>query len=175
MDNKLTKDKLRKLNTYTSLNRPYIPDYNQPDKSEIYSTFTNSDYNTIIQKINDTNILNFRNEDGTNLIHAIIQNTSITEDKKINIIKELIKKNLTINILNKYNESPLHYAAKNGNYYVFEFLLKNNADYTIIDNNGNRKSIKNHRLVALNFIPNPENKETVNHINQLFIDSFYHK
>jgi hypothetical protein len=137
MDNKLTKDKLRKLNTYTSLNRPYIPDYNQPDKSEIYSTFTNSDYNTILQKINDTNILNFKNEDRTTLIHAIIQNTTITEDKKINIIKELIKKNLTINVLNKYNESPLHYAAKNGNYYVFEFLLKNNADYTIIDNNGN--------------------------------------
>ncbi len=31
------------------------------------------------------------------------------------------------------------------------------------DDNGERKSIKNHRLVALTFIPNLENKDTVNH------------
>ena len=31
------------------------------------------------------------------------------------------------------------------------------------NDNGNRKSVKLHRLVALSFIPNPLNKETVNH------------
>lgn len=36
---------------------------------------------------------------------------------------------------------------------------------TLIDNNGIRKPLKMHRLVALHFIPNPENKETVNHKN----------
>ena len=36
---------------------------------------------------------------------------------------------------------------------------------TIIEDNGTKKSLKMHRLVALNFIPNLDNKETVNHID----------
>ena len=36
---------------------------------------------------------------------------------------------------------------------------------SLLDDNGNRKSLKVHRLVALTFIPNLQNKETVNHID----------
>jgi hypothetical protein len=42
---------------------------------------------------------------------------------------------------------------------------------SLTDNNGIRKSVKIHRLVALNFIPNTENKETVNHINHNRLDN----
>lgn len=42
---------------------------------------------------------------------------------------------------------------------------------TLTDNNGIRKPVKIHRLVALNFIPNTENKETVNHINHNRLDN----
>ena len=34
---------------------------------------------------------------------------------------------------------------------------------SLLNDNGDRKSVKLHRLVALSFIPNPLNKETVNH------------
>lgn len=42
---------------------------------------------------------------------------------------------------------------------------------SLTNNNGIRKSVKIHRLVALNFIPNPENKATVNHINHNKLDN----
>jgi len=58
---------------------------------------------------------------------------------------------------------------------VFSFYTKkvlkpgdsSTGGYLLVDlyKNGNRKSQKVHRLVALAFIPNPENKETVNHID----------
>lgn len=56
------------------------------------------------------------------------------------------------NIRNKTSNKILTPNIKSGYYCV-----------TIINDNGDRKAVKMHRLVALSFIPNPLNKETVNH------------
>jgi hypothetical protein len=42
---------------------------------------------------------------------------------------------------------------------------------SINNNNGKRISVKIHRLIALTFIPNPENKKTVNHKNHKKTDN----
>lgn len=45
--------------------------------------------------------------------------------------------------------------------------------YLVTDlyNNEGRKNVKVHRLVAKEFIPNPDNKPTVNHINEIKTDN----
>ena len=58
------------------------------------------------------------------------------------------------NLKNKDTQQKLQPSIKSG------YLCT-----SLTDNNGIRKSVKIHRLVALNFISNPENKETVNHKN----------
>ena len=131
------KERYRKIQTYISLNKDHITDYNKIDKSDIFSIFSTSDYNEIIKIINDNSILNFRNDDGLTLIHSIIENSTLINDHKLKIIKELMNKNVSINVMNKYNQNSLHYAAMNKNYTIFKFLIENNGDYKLLDNNGN--------------------------------------
>jgi hypothetical protein len=64
------------------------------------------------------------------------------------------------NIKNKYNQHILNPQ-----------LVSSYFTIGIIDDNGNRKSLRIHRLVALMFIPNPHNKYTVNHINHIKTDN----
>ena len=63
-------------------------------------------------------------------------------------------------------------------YYTKKFLKprKKNSGYFQIGlrKNGVRKFYIIHRLVALAFIPNPENKRTVNHIDGCKINNFIH-
>lgn len=56
----------------------------------------------------------------------------------------------------------------------FLTLIKNEEGYLrvyLIDDNRNRKGLLVHRLVAENFIPNPNNKPQVNHINMIRDDN----
>ena len=42
---------------------------------------------------------------------------------------------------------------------------------SIIDNNGNQRYYKLHRIIANTWIPNPDNKPTVNHKNKIRNDN----
>lgn len=56
----------------------------------------------------------------------------------------------------KFKKSRLKTLYKNEKGYLYTYLYKN----------GVREKLRIHRLVALAFIPNPENKPTVNHIDE---------
>lgn len=70
---------------------------------------------------------------------------------------EVMRKNGRILVVKRKFLSP---AYDRDGYLKYTFSYK-----------GNRKSISAHRLVAMAYIPNPENKPTVNHINGIKDDN----
>lgn len=51
------------------------------------------------------------------------------------------------------------------NYVKSQWLCKNGYYYVDLQHNGIKKKIPMHRLLAIHFIPNPDNRRTVNHID----------
>ena len=81
--NKDKQDNQRKMYNFMSANnKPRIPEFNKIDKSDIFSIFSTSDYDEIIKIVENTSILNFRNDDGLTLIHSIIDNSTIMDNYK---------------------------------------------------------------------------------------------
>ena len=50
-------------------------------------------------------------------------------------------------------------------------LDKSGYHYYVLCVNGDRRTVKAHRLIALSFIPNPQNKPTINHKNGIRTDN----
>lgn len=71
-----------------------------------------------------------------------------------------------------YKISNLGKILKVDNNYVLKHTLFNNGyKYISLRKNGKSKMYAHHRLMAINFIPNPENKSQVNHINGIKTDN----
>ena len=124
-----------------NINRNYITEskIDQSHIDGIYSIFSSGEYNDIIEVLNGNQILNFRNSNGSTLIHAILINPSSTldEQKIMDIIQKLIVKNVSINAMNEYNQTSLHLASKRGYYNILDLLIELKADLNKVDNYGN--------------------------------------
>ena len=129
------------------LAKPYVgPNQFKVDVShndKIYSQFSTGNLEAINGVLRSNQILNFRITEGDGmgetLVHAIIKNQdeSIIETKKIEIIKELVHKNVSLNMPNQFNRAPIHLAALNGYYNIFKYLIGEKCEYNIVDNYGN--------------------------------------
>lgn len=147
---------------------------------EIYTKFVSSEYDEINKIISSGEVLNFRDEEGRSLIHAIITNDlpDMTESKKLNIIKELVEKNVSINAMDKFNRNPLHYASEKGYTLIIEYLISIGCDKKLIDNDGNApihifvdkfisECKKNELFNPANKIKNIESSPILNKINEI--------
>jgi hypothetical protein len=131
--------------------------------------------NNIIKKsINDRDGYYYGSKNGPNKSKEWIYKF---EYIKTEINKDIIKKNITLDgyqhliacsngiILNNKNGKEIT-GSNDGRYYRIKCSQK-----FLKDKNDNNSSIFKHRLIALTFIPNPENKPYVNHINGITTDN----
>lgn len=70
--------------------------------------------------------------------------------------------------LERKSSNPINLIEKE---LILKPRIKRGYSTVVIQKNGKRKYISTHRLVALTFIPNPENKTQVNHINGIKNDN----
>ena len=49
--------------------------------------------------------------------------------------------------------------------------INRSMQYVLVDNNGKKHYMMGHRIVAITFLPNPENKPQINHINGIRTDN----
>lgn len=124
-----------------NLNKTYIanPIKNTNQIDELMSKFIGGELETIKSVLESNFILNFKDSNGETLIHAILKNESpnITEDNKLQIIKILNDKNVSLNSMNQLNQNPLHIACQKGYVSVIIFLLEKGCNQNLNDNDGN--------------------------------------
>ena len=103
---------------------------------ELYALFLTENFDTIKKEIYNNINLKINTENG-NLINAVIENESLDEFNKIQILQELINnRNIDVNEKNKYDQSPLHTACKKEYYEIIKFLI-DKSDKTELDIFGN--------------------------------------
>lgn len=73
-------------------------------------------------------LLNGTDADKKTLIHIILNNASLNDNEKYNIIKLCINKGANFDSPDKKGERPLHIASKEQQYEIVKLLLDNNAD-----------------------------------------------
>ena len=75
------------------------------------------------------------------------------------------KKIILNNIITDYSVSTEGEVKKDTTNYIFSLSIQQDYKFVSILINGQSNRMRVHRLVAMAFIPNPENKPYVNHIN----------
>ena len=110
-----------------NFNPNYITDIkvNNDSIDTTYTIFSSGEYSDIIKILQENNILNFRDTKGETLIHAILKNPSSTlkETDILEIIRQLVHKNVSVNSMNEYNQTPLHIASSKGYYDIIDYLI----------------------------------------------------
>lgn len=70
-------------------------------------------------------------KDGKSILHRAVL------EKNMDIIDKLITGNkFKVGLVDKENNTALHYAAINGDYEIAKYLLDKKADFTVVNNNG---------------------------------------
>jgi ankyrin repeat protein len=95
------------------------------------------------------NINDIKNSMDNTLLHEA------AEYGNVGIVDLILKTNIDINALNKYNETALYTSIKNDNYKIAIILIKKGADIHIADENG-------HTVIDyINIIQDPVKKQNL--------------
>ena len=86
--------------------------------------------NNILRQINDNVESIYYNENDETALHVAVNLfliTDISEELRLNIVKNLVQNGAKINARNKFKCTPLHYAACNGDLDIVHYFLDHGA------------------------------------------------
>jgi hypothetical protein len=142
---------------------PPVYNKNVDEITSLYRDFVSGDFEQLNAKIDSGVILNVKLE-GKTLIIATIENSfpSMTEGNKLLIIEKLVGKSVSVNSMDKFNKTALHYAAERGYLDIINYLVKLDCDINSRDNEGNTPV----HLLINNFIIDCKNDELLDNVNR---------
>ena len=118
---------------FSKLNNP-VPKVDETLIEKIFLLASEGDITKIKEFVLTNHIsLNVRKENGQNILHIIIDNSNITENTKLELIKFSIEYGANVNSFMPGNITPLHLAAKYQLPKVCEYLIKKGASVNNTD------------------------------------------
>lgn len=124
---------------YEIQNQVHLPERNENENinNQLFLLFTNGNYLEIKDFINKYHsLVDIRDENNNNILHKIIENETMTENEKIELVNLAISKTINVSESNIYNITPLHLACQFQSKKMVDLLLKNGAEINKQDNNG---------------------------------------
>jgi ankyrin repeat protein len=124
---------------YEIQNQFHLPEGNENENinNQLFLTFADGNYLKIKDFINKFHsLVNIQDENDNNVLHKIIENETLSENEKTELINLAISKNINVSESNTYNITPLHLACQFQYKSIINLLLDNGADINKQDNNG---------------------------------------
>ena len=125
---------------YDVFNQAHIPEGNENEyiNNQLFLLFSEGNYLKIKDFIfNNNMIIDIKDEKGNNILHNIIENGTLTENEKVELVKFALSKNVNPSQSNKYNVTPLHLACQIQSKKIVDLLLNIISEINKVDINGN--------------------------------------
>jgi hypothetical protein len=136
---------------YETQNKSFIPENEQNGelRNKLFLYFTEGDFLKIKDFILSNHlIINTSDENDNNILHMIIQNETLTENQKIELIKLALSLGIDVSYSNRYNITPLHLACQIQSKKIIQLLLEKGAEINKTDSEG--KSVVHYAVVGKN-------------------------
>ena len=121
--------------------------------NKLFLYFTEGNYLKIKEFILSNHLLiNIRDEKDNTVLHKIIENDTLTENQKIELVKLCLSHGIDVSATNSENITPLHLACKIQSFKIVQLLLNSGADDKIDQKDWNGKTPLDYATIGKNIV-----------------------
>jgi ankyrin repeat protein len=120
-------------------NKTILSNIGEELKNKIFANINSVSFPILYDLITPEVKLSFVDKDNNSVTHILlnVNNRTIPENTKLELLKYFIKRGAPINSYNKMKMTPLHLAIENGHHLIVKYLLAlENININLINNDG---------------------------------------